>query len=178
MVSRQVGPLAGRGRCGAVLIFRPLFYAMPPVNRLFILLLLGALLGSCTLFHPYRLPTPPTSPEVKAQRKAAERARKQSARAAGKHSKQKADAADAPPAASGAAPADKAADAPKEPAKAGKLHFDKKTGLMKKPKLKRRIVHKQPRKPFKPFDAFKNLFHRKAKPNAKPHAAPAKADPE
>ncbi|WP_157886749.1 hypothetical protein [Hymenobacter sp. PAMC 26628] len=147
------------------------------MNRLVILLLLGALLGSCRLFHPYRLPTPPTSPELKAQRKAAERARKQSARAAGKRGKQKADADDAP-VASGAAPAATATEAPKEPAKASKLHFDKKTGLMKKPKLKRRIVHKQPRKPFKPFEAFKNLFHRKPKPNAKPHAAPAKADPE
>jgi len=146
------------------------------VNRLFILLLLSTLLGSCTLFHPYRLPTPPVSAEVKQQRKAAERARKQSARAAGKHSKKKGDD-DAPAAASGAAPSASATDAPKEPAKAGKLHFDKKTGLMKKPKLKRRIVHKQPRKPFKPWESFKNLFHHKAKPNAKPHAAP-KADPE
>lgn len=177
MVSGQDGTCAGRGCRGAVLIFRPLFYAMPPVNRLFILFLLGALLSSCALFHPYRLPTPPTSPEMKAQRKAAERARKQSARAAGKHSKQKADDADDAPAASGsAAPAASATDAPKEPAKAGKLHFDKKTGLMKKPKLKRRIMHKQPRKPFKPFEAFKNLFHRKAKPNAKPHPAPNKEE--
>ena len=147
---------------------------MPPVNRLFILLLLGSLLGSCTLFHPYRLPMPPTSPEVKAQRKAAERARKRSARTAGRQSKQKADKDAAP----GAAPAATAADAPKKPAKAGKLHFDKKNGLMKKPKLKRRIMHKQPHKPFRPFEAFKNLFHRKAKPNAKPHPVPSKADPE
>lgn len=149
---------------------------MPPVNRLIILLLLGALLGSCRLFHPYRLPMPPVSSEVKAQRKAAEHARKQSARAAGQHRKKK-DATDDAPTASGAAPT-ATADAPKEPAKAGKRHFDKKTGLMKKPKLKRRIVHKKPHKPFRPLEAFKNLFHRKAKPNAKPHAAPPKADPE
>lgn len=142
------------------------------VNRLFFLLLLGSLLGACTLLHPYRLPTPPMSAGLKAQRKAAERARKQSAHAA-KQSKQKADAgADAAP--TGAAPAADAA--PKEPPRNAKLKYDKKTGLMKKPKLMRRRVHRQPGKPFRPFEAIRNLFHRKPKPHGKANpSAPAPA---
>lgn len=125
--------------------------------------MLGWLLGACSLLHPYRLPTPPVSPELKAQRKAAERARKQSAHAA-KQSKKNADAtADAAP--TGAAPAADAA--PKEPSRSAKLKYDQKTGLMKKPKLMRRRVHKQPSKPFKPFEAIGHLFHRKPTPHGK-----------
>ncbi len=149
------------------------------MNRLFFLLLLGSLLSACSVLHPYRLPTPPVSPELKAQRKAAERARKQSARAAGKHSKEKADADDAAPAAAagatGAAPAGADAAAPKEPSQANKVKYDKKTGLMKKPKLLRRRVHKEPRKPFKPFKSIRNLFHHKPKPHGK--ARPNAPDP-
>ena len=136
------------------------------MNRLFLLLLLGPLLGACTLLHPYRLPTPPVSPELKAQRKAAERARKQSARDAGRHSKQKADADAAPPA--GAAPAAPADAAPKEPSAANQVKYDKKTGLIKKSKLMRRRVHKEPKKPFKPLEAIRNLFHHKSQPHGKP----------
>ncbi|MFD1468416.1 hypothetical protein ACFQ48_09285 [Hymenobacter caeli] len=136
------------------------------MNRLFILLLLSLLLGACTLLHPYRLPTPPVSPELKAQRKAAERARQQSARAAGKHRKQKEEAAAAPP--PGAAPAAADAAPAKEPSAANKVKYDKKTGLVKKPKLMRRRVHKAPKKPFKPFEAIGNLFHPKSHPHANP----------
>ncbi len=134
--------------------------------------MLGLLLGACSLLHPYRLPTPPMPPELKAQRKAAARARKQSAHAA-EQSKQKAADADATP--TGTAPA--AADAaPKEPPRRAKLKYDKKTGLMKKPKLMRRRMHKQPGKPFRPFEAIGHLFHRKPKPHGKAQpSAPAPA---
>ncbi len=174
--AQEVAPPAG-SRGGGVRIFRPLIFVRS-VNRLFFLLLLGSLLGSCSLLHPYRLPTPPLSPELKAQRKAAERARKQSARAAGKQSKEKADADEAPPA--GAAPAGTApatADAaPKEPPHGAKLKYDK-NGLMKKPKLARRRVHKQPGKPFKPFAGLRHLFHHKSQPHGKAQPRPPRPDP-
>ena len=145
---------------------------MRSVYRLLFLPILGLLLSACSLLHPYRLPTPPVSPELKAQRKAAERARKQSAHTA-RQSKQRADAsADAAP--TGPAPAADAA--PKEPPRNARLKYDRKTGLMKKPKLMRRRMHKQPGKPFKPFAALRNLFHRKPKPHGKAHSsAPAPA---
>lgn len=158
---------AAGGRCGAVRIFPPSILVRP-VKRLFFFLLLGLLLGACTLLHPYRLPTPPMPPELKAQRKAAERARKRSARAAGKQSKEKAaDAADAPPPGAAPAPAATAADAsPKKPPRGSKLKYDK-NGLMKKPKLERRRVHKRAGKPFKPFAAIRNIFHHKPRPHGK-----------
>ena len=120
-------------------------------------LLLG-LLTSCSvydsIFHPYRLPTPPMSADAKAEARAAETARQKgltlNTEAADK------DDGTTPAAPGGAAPG--AAD--KDPKADNKLTYNElpagtklkydKNLLLKKPKLKRRQYHHYETRPLKP----------------------------
>ncbi|MBD2767029.1 hypothetical protein IC235_03865 [Hymenobacter sp. BT664] len=164
--------------------------------------LLLAVLGGCTIFHPYRLPTPKPSPEFLAQQKAKKakekknrqemreeiRGNKRSLLALGRRKKKNGDsdddpvveaATDAASPTAGPAPASAVAPtaAPEEartlPERAT-VRYDKQ-GLMKKPKLMRRRVHKPAGQPFRPWKAIRHFFkfNLHAKPNYSPDHRPA-----
>jgi hypothetical protein len=147
--------------------------------------LLLVVLGSCSVFHPYRLPTPKPSPEFKAQQKAAASARKKRESNTPLF-KKKPNPADeeaatdvstpsgAPLASTAATP--EARTLPERPT----VRYDKQ-GLMKKPKLMRRRRTKPSSKPFRPWKSIRHFFKYDlhAKPNYSPDhrpVAPA-ADP-
>ena len=164
-----------------------------PVPRfgfyIFLLLLSTLVLGSCTLLHPRRIPNPKTPAEVKAKRKAARKAQKNAAKASQstnkprrKNKEQETD--DSAGAAPGADPA--AATAPTADAQAATtlpdkstLKYYKKTGLMKKPDMKRLRYYKikPARKPFRPLHAIRSLFRKKPKRHEKDSAKPAPDQP-
>lgn len=156
------------------------------------LLLSGLLLpalGGCSLYHkvfrPYRLPTPKPSPEYLAQQKkkqADEKLHSDLAKASASVRKK-----------SGAAPEEAATDvagpsgmeaasqsttaATRTLPEKSTVRYDK-NGLMKKPRLERRKVHKQ-RKPFRPIESIRNFFKYglHAKPNYSPNHRPAPKQP-
>ena len=148
-------------------------------------MLLLAALGGCSVyhkvFHPYRLPTPKPSPEFKAQQKEA-RARKKAAAQPTPLFRKKAaapeeaatDVSTPSGAVAGTGPA-----APVDAAAARTLperstvRYDKQ-GLMKKPKLARRRIHKSST-PFRPWQSIRNFFKfgLHAKPNYSPDHRPA-----
>ena len=149
-------------------------------------MLLLAALGGCSVyhkvFHPYRLPTPKPSPEFKAQQKEA-RARKKAAAQPTPLFRKKAaapeEAATDVSTPSGAvagtgpaAPVDAAAAARTLPERST-VRYDKQ-GLMKKPKLARRRIHKSST-PFRPWQSIRNFFKfgLHAKPNYSPDHRPA-----
>ena len=164
------------------------------MKPLFLLLALLVALSGCSvydsIFHPYRLPTPPLSPELKRQMKAKGLVKKNRDKTTKTKKPKSADPDAAPEAtAADAAPADKpAADkddptAPTEPKahKHGAL-YDKRE-MLKKPKLLRRRYHKPAGDGFHPLRGIKNYFKYKlhGKPDYKhkpaPKAAPADAAP-
>ena len=144
--------------------------------------LLVAGLGGCTIFHPYRLPTPKPSPEFKAQQKAAEDRKKASAKESGglfrKKTAASEEAATDVSTPSGAATAavpteDATRTLPERPT----VRYDKQ-GLVKKPKLMRRRVNKTS-KPFRPWQSIRSFFKfgLHAKPNYSPDHRPAPKQP-
>ena len=161
--------------------------------HIFLLLLSALALGSCTLLHPHRIPNPKTPAEFKEKQKAARQAQKNGAKAAKSSAKasrkpkdQETD--DSAGAAPSAAPSDAAAtDAQASTSLPNKstLKHDKKTGLMKKPDMKRLRYYKYQtaRKPFRPFGFITKLFkrksqrHEKSKSEPQPPAAPTPAAP-
>lgn len=158
------------------------FFASPVAFRLLLALLLLAELPGCKvydrIFHPYRLGTPEPSPEFKKQQKAKELKAKEGSKAAKAAQKAKgkstetveASSADSAPSADAAAPDEKSA----LPEKHKKVKYDKQ-GLMKKPKLLHRRIHKPVSKGFHPIDSFKNLF--RGKPKDKPSGKGKDKDP-
>ena len=158
------------------------------LSRLLLLVLLTAALGSCSLYrkvvHPYRLPTPKPSPEFIAQQKAKEKAHKAQEKAASDIRKTKKDAATEEAATDVSTPSGGAlATTAATPAEARTLperptvRYDKR-GMMKKPKLMRRRVHKY-HKPFRPWQSIRSFFKfgLHAKPNYSPDHKPAPKQP-
>ena len=165
--------------------FRPDFSPFPV--KPFCCCLFVLLLSGCSvyhkLFHPYRLPTPKPSPEFLAQQKAKKtktgflsfrRSSKQGERLGGTPGAGAEAATDVSTPAGGAVGTPAATP---QPARAlperSTVRYDQ-NGLMKKPKLLRRRVHK-PAKPFLPGQAIRNFFKfkRHAKPNYSPDHRPA-----
>ena len=136
-------------------------------------------LGSCSVFHPYRMPTPKASPEFKAQQKAAARARKKQESVP--LFKKKPNPADEEAATDVSTPTRgpmaSVATTPEArtlPERAT-VHYDKQ-GLMKnKPKLMRRRRNKPAPKPFRPWKSIRHFFKYdlRAKPNYSPDHRPA-----
>ena len=149
---------------------------------LFVLLLSGCSVYH-KLFHPYRLPTPKPSPEFLAQQKAKKsktgflsfsHGAKRSDRLGGDSGAGAEAATDVSTPAGGALGTPAAApQTPRTLPERSTVHYDP-NGLMKKPKLMRRRVHK-PAKPFRPWQAVRNFFKfkRHAKPNYSPDHRPA-----
>ena len=151
--------------------------------------LLLAALGGCSVyhkvFHPYRLPTPKPSPEFLAQQKADKEARKAAAQPAPLFKKKSAapeeEATDVssptggPVAGTATTPA--ATPATRTLPDRPTVRYEK-SGLMKKPKLMRRRIHK-PSKPFRPWQSIRNFFKYglHAKPNYSPDHRPAAPPP-
>ena len=143
-------------------------------------LLLLAALGGCTIFHPYRLPTPKPSPEFKVQQKVAAARKKTNSQLIPLFRKK---AAPAEEAATDVSTPTRGVVAP-TPAPSRALpersttHYDKQ-GLLKKPALLRRRVNK-PFKPFRPREALRNFFKygRHAKPNYSPDHRPVPKVPQ
>ena len=136
--------------------------------------LLLAALGGCTIFHPYRLPTPKPSPEFQAQQKTAAARKKANSQPIPLFRKKAAPAEEA--ATDVSTPTRGAAAPTSTPSRTlperSTMHYDKQ-GLMKKPALLRRRVNK-PFKPFRPREAIRNFFKygRHAKPNYSPDHRP------
>ena len=176
-------------------------HPLPPVVLRFTLcLLVLAALGGCTIFHPYRIPTPKPSPEYKAKLAADKKAKK--AREAeeksgwlsflkGKSKSKKNKDADAPEEAATdvAAPINGSGVAPTATASAttadsrtlperSTVRYDKQE-LMKKPKLIRRRVNK-PTWSFHPWQSIKSFFkyNLHGKPNYSPDHRPVVKSPE
>ena len=164
-------------------------------RSLLVLLLSALALGGCSLLHPHRIPSPKVPAEFKAQQKAARKAQKNGAKAAKNAAKvsrknQDQETDDSAGAAPGAAPADATTEGQGTASLPNKstVKYDKKSGLMKKPNMKRLRDYKYQtaRKPFRPFGFLSTLFHQKPKRhdqdqpsparNAAPPAAPAPAD--
>ena len=130
-------------------------------------------LAGCSIFRPYRIPTPATPDDIKQQQKAKALKAKEGAKAAKKAKAQQAAGEEETTVA--AAPVDEAAAGPdgeeakKKLPKASKVRYDN-NGLMKRPKLIRRRYHKPVSKGFHPIDGIKNFFSRLAhgKPKQKP----------
>ena len=142
--------------------------------------LLLAALGGCTIFHPYRLPTPKPSPEFKAQQKADAARKKTNSQPIPLFRKKAAPAEEAAtdvstPTRGAAAPTPTPSRTLPERSTA---HYDKQ-GLLKKPALLRRRVNK-PFKPFRPREALRNFFKygRHAKPNYSPDHRPVPKAPQ
>ncbi|MFC7667074.1 hypothetical protein ACFQT0_06305 [Hymenobacter humi] len=140
--------------------------------------LLLAALGGCTIFHPYRLPTPKPSPEFKAQQKAAKARKKNNEPSA--LFRKRADPNGEEAATDVSTPTGGTVRKPDATAEARTLpdhatvSYDK-NGLLKKPKLMRRRINKPARKPFRPWRSIRNFFKNKrhGKPNYSPDHRPA-----
>jgi hypothetical protein len=145
--------------------------------------LLLSVTSSCSIFRPYRLPTPKPSPEFKAQQKAAAAARKRNEppRLFKKKPAVEESATDVSTPTGGALKAPAGTTASTEartlPERAT-VRYDK-NGLMKKPKLMRRRINKPARKPFRPWKAIRHYFKFKkhGKPNYSPDHRPAPKEP-
>jgi hypothetical protein len=155
---------------------------------------LGALLllalGGCSIFHPYRLPTPKPSPEYKAQQEAEAKARKEREKASAsvsKSAKKNKSEDDTEEAATDvSAPSDGALAAPTASTtpetrtlpEGPTVKYDKHQ-MLKKPKLMRRRRHNKGSKPFRPIESIRNFFkyglHKK--PNYSPDHRPAPKQP-
>ena len=141
--------------------------------------LLLAVLGGCTIFHPYRLPTPKPSPEFQAQQKADAARKKASSQPIPLFRKK---AAPAEEAATDVSTPTRGATTTPAPSRTlperSTAHYDKQ-GLLKKPTLLRRRVNK-PFKPFRPREAIRNFFKygRHAKPNYSPDHRPVPKVPQ
>jgi hypothetical protein len=144
-------------------------------------LLLLAVLNGCTIFHPYRLPTPKPSPEYKAQQEAAAKARKDREKSPGSFfSKKKIETADVEAATDVSTPTAGAVATTATTAEARTLpegptvKYDKHQ-MMKKPKLMRRRRRNKGGKPFRPIESIRNFFKYglHAKPNYSPDHRPA-----
>ena len=188
---------------GPVRIFKPDF-SLFPVKQFFYCFLV-VLLSSCSVyhkvFHPYRLPTPKPSPEFKAQQKAKKSKRSFLSFNHGKKTNAKnEDGTDVEEAATDVStptggalptPVASASTETRTLPERSTVRYDK-NGLMKKPKLMRRRIHKPARKPFRPWQSIRNFFkfnlhgkpnyssdHRPAVPapaaDPAPDAAPAPA---
>ena len=171
-------------------------YCIPSiVLRSLLGVLLLTALGGCKIFHPYRLPTPKPSLEFKAHQKEVAARKKANEQAFALNKKTTNTPADeaATDVSTPSGGVVKAANSTTAEARTlperSTLRYDKQ-GLMKKPALMRRRVHKH-FKPFRPGQAIRNFFkfglhakpnyssdHRPApKPSAAPDAAPdAKPD--
>ncbi|WP_157780957.1 hypothetical protein [Hymenobacter sedentarius] len=150
--------------------------------------LLVLLLSSCSVyhkvFHPYRLPTPKPSPEFKAQQKAKKSKRSFLSFTHGKKTNAKnEDGTDVEEAATDVStptggtvpgPTASASTETRTLPEHSTVRYDK-NGLMKKPKLMRRRIHKPARKPFRPLQSIRNFFKFKLhdKPNYSPDHRPA-----
>lgn len=140
-----------------------------------VLLLLA--LGSCSIFRPYRLPTPKPSPEFKAQQKAAAAARKNNEPPSflKKRDRDKEEAAtDVSTPTGGTIKASTATPEARTLPERSTVRYDK-NGLMKKPKLMRRRINKPAPKPFRPLKSIRHFFKFKkhGKPNYSPDHRPA-----
>ncbi len=144
-------------------------------------LLLLAALGGCTIFHPYRLPTPKPSPEYKAQQEAAAKARKAHGKPPGLlFSRKKTETADVEAATDVSTPTAGAVATTAATSEARTLpegptvKYDKHQ-MMKKPKLMRRRRGNKGGKPFRPIKSIRNYFKygRHAKPDYSPDHRPA-----
>ena len=145
--------------------------------------LLAAGLGSCTIFHPYRLPTPRPSPEFREQQKAAEARKKAGAKAADDGLFRKRTPASEEAATDVSTPARSAAAVPVEATartlpERSTVRYDKQR-LMKKPKLMRRRRHNKGGRPFRPIESIRSFFKfgLHAKPNYSPDHRPAPKQP-
>ena len=144
-----------------VRIFSPDFSTI--IVKALLLCILLVLLNSCTvydkIFHPYRIPNPKLSAEMKAKMKADKKAKKQ---AFSRSKKKTTPAPDVMTTDAGAAPTEGAAasteKASSELAKKSTVKYDKKGRLKNKVKLKSRT--KQPSESF--FDKLTHLFPRKS----------------
>lgn len=157
---------------------------MPPLRPALLLLTLLALLAGCGVYeglvHPYRLPTPPLSPELKRQMKAKQLVNKNRDKARRAKKPKSADpeataAADADPPAKAAAATDDGTAAAEPKAHKHSALYDKKE-MLKKPKLLRRRYHKPTGGGSNPLRRLQTFFKSKlrhGKPKPKPKAAPA-----
>lgn len=151
------------------------------IYRALLGVLLLTALGGCRIFHPYRLPTPKPSLEFKAQQKAA-KARK-SREPTPIFTKRKSAAPTEGAATDVSTPSGGPVTAPAAPAEprvipdSRKVKYDK-HGLMKKPRLMRRRVHKHSQ-PFRPWQSIRNFFKfgLHAKPNYSPDHRPVVPTP-
>ena len=144
------------------------------------LLLLVALDG-CTIFHPYRLPTPKPSPEYKAQLEATAKARKARGKSSGSlFSKKKTEPVDVEAATdvstptAGAVATTAATPEARTLPEGPTVKYDKHQ-MLKKPKLMRRRRGNKGGKPFRPIKSIRNYFKygRHAKPDYSPDHRPA-----
>ncbi|WP_426060401.1 hypothetical protein [Hymenobacter sp. B1770] len=144
-------------------------------------MLLLIVLGSCSIFRPYRLPTPKPSPEFKAQQKAAVAARKKNEppNFLNKRARAKEEAAtDVSTPTGGAIKAPPTTPEARTLPERSTIRYDK-NGLMKKPKLMRRRINKPAPKPFRPWKAIRHFFKfiKHGKPNYSPDHRPAPKQP-
>ena len=149
-------------------------------------MLLLLALGGCSVFHPYRLPTPKPSPEYIAQQEAAAKARKAREKASGSLFKKKADGpteeaatdVSGPSGGAIAVPANAATPEARTLPERPTVKYDKHQ-MMKKPKLMRRRRHNKGSKPFRPIESIRNFFKYglHAKPNYSPDHRPAPKQP-
>jgi hypothetical protein len=153
------------------------------VLRSFAFLLLLATLGSCSvynrIFHPYRIPNPPASPEYKAKLKA-EKERKKGVAQASKKAKPTGTEAEA--STDNSTPTTEPSATPEEVAKstpqAPKLKYDK-HDLIKRNKM---VLPKKRHKVVGPSfgQRLKNIFRKKSgrKKKSTPKATPDEATPD
>ena len=152
-------------------------YRLPALAfRVVVTGLLLAGLGGCKIFHPYRLPTPKPSPEFVAQQKAAKKA-KNAKTPSGLFKKRPATpseeaATDVSTPTGGTVTVPTAAPETRTLPERSTVRYDK-NGLMKKPKLTRRKVHKY-HKPFRPWESIRHFFKYglHGKPNYDPDHRP------
>ncbi|GAC1367391.1 MAG: hypothetical protein NVS3B25_00460 [Hymenobacter sp.] len=138
------------------------------------------------IFHPYRLPTPKLSPEFKAQQKAKKKnggflafghRQNKKGKATDTSGEEAATDVSTPTGGTIARPAGPPAEARPLP-EHSTVKYDKHQ-MLKKPKLKRRRLHK-PAKGFHPWQSIRNFFKygRHAKPDYSPDHRPAPHAPD
>lgn len=166
-------------------------YSLPSVLFRFLLVVLLAVLGSCSLYHkvhhPYRLPTPKPSPEYLAElkkKKENEKLRNDLAKSAASAKKKSGGTEEAAtdvslPSNDGASASNSSDIKSSVYPERSTVKYDKHQ-MMKKPKLMRRRRHNKGGKPFRPIESIRNFFKYgfHAKPNYSPDHRAAPKQPK